>query len=337
MSRKAVSPVLLVLLAVTMVFITTGCDKLKYDYLVANHHFSNANHHFTEQKFRLAIEEYEKALEKNPSLVQAYRFLGEAYKQLYKPGVENETNAARAQSALEALTKAYDIEPDNKQIIHSLGDMYDKMRDFENAETLFLKILEMEPTNMDNYYVVANFYKRYAGENEELAEKALSMYLRRIETDPLNPQGYAYLAQYYDEKTPQPDFDAAVEVHEMRLKLEPDNYLIYYAIGVNRFWKAFRLQNVLKWDVKNTLAQESEAALKKSLDLEPAHSFTYSYINLVYRNVFSKLYPEKEQYYVQQADSWLDRFKEVRKRELEREKLEKELQRGETGTGHGTD
>lgn len=329
MSRKSIYSVLIIFLVLAVSFTLSSCEKLKISNLQANHHFSRANHNFTEQKYRLAIEEYEKALNYNPNLVEAYRFLGESYKSLYKPGVDNERNNEIAQNALTALNKAYEIEPENKQVIHSLGDMYDKMRNFDDAEKLFLRILEMEPTNMENYYVVANFYKRYAGEKEDLAKKAESMYLRRIETDPMNPQGYAYLAQYYDETAPMPRFDDALAVHQIRLKLDPDDYLVWYGIGVNRFFKAYRLQNVLSKADKIATANECEQALMKSIELNSGYSFTYSYVNLAYRNVFSKIYPERERSYIQRADQYAERFREIRKRELEREKLEKELQTGE--------
>ena len=138
MSRKNIYPILVVLLVLAVSFTLSSCDKLRVSRLQANHHFSRANHNFTEQKYRSAIEEYEKALSYNPELVEAHRFLGESYKSLYKPGVDNERNNEIAQNALAALTKAYEIESENKQVIHSLGDMYDKMRDFVEAEKLFL-------------------------------------------------------------------------------------------------------------------------------------------------------------------------------------------------------
>ncbi len=329
MSRRSLYAALLVTLIAGLVFSSVGCEKLKISRLQANHHFTNANHQFTEQKFRLAIEEYEKALQFNPDLVQAYRFLGESYKSLYRPGDESEGNLDRAQNALDALTKALEIEPNNKQIIHSLGDMYDKMRNFEEAEKLFLRILDMEPTNMSNYYVVAGFYKRYASEKEELKSKAEKMYLRRIETDPNNPEGYSYLAQFYDEQTPMPEFDKAFDAHMMRTILEPENALVWYTLGVNRFQKAYRLQNVVPRAQRIELSNESESALLKSLEIDNAHAFTYAYINMLYRNVHSKLYPEREQSFIERADSYLERYRDVRKRELEREKLERELERGE--------
>ena len=142
MSRKSTYPVLFFLGVMVVVFSLTSCGKLNPNYLQANRYFTAANHHFTEQKFRIAIEEYERALSYNPNLIQAYRFLGESYKSLYKPGVEDGRNTEIAANALNALNKALEIDPNNKQIIHSLGDMYDKMRNFEEAEKLFLMIIK---------------------------------------------------------------------------------------------------------------------------------------------------------------------------------------------------
>lgn len=315
----------MILLALAVLFISISCEKLKVGTLKGNYHFSKANSFFTDSRYRQAIEEYEKALKYNPKLTEAYRLLGESYKNLYKPGVDTPENQEKAQKALDSLKKAYGIDPKNKEVIHSLGNMYDMMRDFEEAEKYFLKILEMEPTNMDNYYVVAGLYKRYAGEREELKAKAESMYLRRIETDPENPQGYAYIAQFYSEMTPIPDFDKASEFYTLQTKLKPDEALTYYAIGVNRFFKAFRLQNVLSREERIVLADESETALKKALELDPSYSFTYSYLNILYRNVFALVYPEKKSRYIAEADRWQERFMEVRKRELERQRLEQEL------------
>ena len=325
MSRKGINTVSIILLGLAVLFLSMSCEKLKVGTLKGNYHFSRANNLFADSRYRQAIEEYETALKNNPDLVEAYRLLGESYKNLYKPGVDTPDNQEKAQKALEALSKAYEIQPANKEIIHSLGNMYDMMRDFEEAEKYFLRILEMEPTHMDNYYVVAGLYKRYSGEREELKAKAESMYLRRIETDPENPQGYAYIAQFYSEIAPLPEFDKAAEFFKLQAKLKPDDALTYYAIGVNRFFKAFRLQTRLSLEERRTLGNESEEALKKSLEIDPSYSFTYAYLNILYRNVFARVYPERESRHIAEADRWQERFKEVRKRELERQRLEEEL------------
>jgi tetratricopeptide (TPR) repeat protein len=335
MFRKTINTTLLVLLVLSVVFFTTSCEKLRVKNLQANFYFTKANHHFTESKFRLAIEEYEKALSFNPQLTDAYRFLGESYKSLYKPAVEDEKNKEIELKALEALNKAYEIDPTNKNIIHSLGDMYDKMRNFDEAEKLYLKILEMEPTNMGNYYVVAEFYKRYAGSSDEEEEgddgvktpfqKAEEMYLRRIETDPSNPQGYAYIAQFYENIQPIPEFDKAVSFHKKRIDIDPEDAEAWLAVGVNRWSKAYRIQARLTKQERIDLANEAEVALKKANELDDQYPEPYSWLSVLYKSVFAKLYPERAKRYEDEADIYAERFQELRKREAQRKKLEQEL------------
>ncbi len=339
MFQRKINGFSLIVLIAIIIMTFSACAKLNVNRLKANHYFSKANHNFSEQKYRLAIEDYEKALIYNPDLVQAYRFLGESYKSLYKPGVDNEQNNERAQKALDALKKALGIEPNNKQIIHSLGDMYDKLQDFDEAEKLFLKIVEMEPTNMNNYYVVAEFYKRYAGQTEEEEgaesaaagktpfQKAKEMYLRRIETDPENAQGYDYVAQFYEGLSPIPDFDTAHQFHRYSLALNPGSAVKLYTIGVNRFMKAYRLQKALSREERIKLADQSEEALKKAIETDPSYPDSYAFMNMLYRNIHSQLYPERESRFIEDADRYGEQFREIRKRILERERLERELQR----------
>ena len=320
---------ILPILIVAVIAFMPSCKKLNVNQLKANHHFSKANNHFTESQYRLAIEEYEKALEYNPELTLAYRFLGESYKNQYKAGDEDPENMERAEKAIENLNMALEKEPSNIQIVHSLGDMYDRMQRFEDAEGMFLKVLELNPTNMENYYVVAGFYNRYAGEDDEIRRKAEHMYLRRIELDPENPQGYAYAAQFYDNVRPIPDFDRAYAMHNLIKEMNPDDALIQFTLGVNRFNKAYRLQNLLSRQERVDLSDESEALLLKSAELDPNYPDTFAYINLLYRNVHALLYPERNERFIREADRYMERYSQVRKRQLERLKLEEELKKGQ--------
>lgn len=349
MTRNWKGSVSIVLLALVFLFVTTGCQKLNVNRLKANYYFNRANHQFTEGLYRLAIEEYERALQYNPDLVEAYRFLGESYKQLFKPAVEDEINMERAQKALEALNKAYEISPNNKEIIYSLGDMYDKLRDFKEAEKLYLKIIEMDPTNMGNYYVAAEFYKRYAGDQSSedkpegqegqgeqegeklLAEggktpfaKAEEMYLRRIETDPENDQGYSYIAQFYENMQPVPEFDTAYDYHLKRTLLNPESAEAWLSVGVNRWSKTYRLQNELSRRERLDVAKVAEEALTKAKDLDPSYPEPYSWLSVLYRSVLAKIDPDRARRYEELADRYLQRFQEARKREAEKKKMQEE-------------
>jgi len=331
MRQKRTSLGLIVPLTLIAVFSLVACENLSLSKLRANYYFNSANTLFRDGKFSKAIEDYEKVIKFNPALTDAYRFLGESYKSLYIPGKDTADNKDRAAKALEALKKAYEVNPDDKDVIYSLGDMYDRLRDVENAEKMYLKIVELEPGNMNNYYVVAEFYKRYAGEHAELKEKAEQMYLRRIETDPENVQGYAYMANYYDNLSPtefKNKFDHALEYVKRRQALEPNNAEVYYTIGVNRFQKAYQLQNFLSQAEKEAVGAEAEKNLLKAIEIDPNFPDSYAYMKILYINVHAKVYPERESRYTSEADRYGEKFNEARKRQLERIKLEKELKKG---------
>lgn len=330
MIHKRTQTCLVLILGAALLVSLTACQKLSYSSLRSNYHFGKANKYFGENLYRRAITEYEEALKYNPKRIEAFRYLGESYKQLYKPGVDNIDNQEKAAKSLEALRKALEIDATDKDIIYSIGDMYDKMHDFKNAEKMYLRILELDPQNMNNFYVVAEFYKKYAGENAAIAQKVESMYLRRIEADPENPQGYAYMSNYYDNLTPIPAFDKAVEFHLRRIQLEPKNAEIFYAIGVNRFFKAYRLQNQLAPQERDALGKESEKYLQKTIELDPTYPWSYAFMNMLYRNVFAALYPDRASRYVAEADRWAEKFQDIQKRELDRKRLEKELKKSTT-------
>jgi tetratricopeptide (TPR) repeat protein len=328
MSRQRTSIALIGLLVLAVAFASVGCEKLNVKKLQANYYFNKANQLFRDSKFSKAIVEYENALGKNPSLMEAYRFLGESYKSLYLPGKKSADNEEKAAKALVALKKAFEMEPTNKDIIYSLGDMYDKLRNFDDAEKMYLRIIDLEPANMNNYYVIAEFYKRYAGDRKELKAKAEDMYLRRIETDPENVQGYAYMANYFDQLSVgdnKDKFDRALTYHLKRKQIDPASAEIYYTVGVNRFNKAFQLQNFLSQAEREALGAEAEQNLLKAIELDKNLAESYAYMKILYTNVHAKIYPERESRYLELANQFGEKWDEARKRQVEKLKLEKEL------------
>jgi tetratricopeptide (TPR) repeat protein len=331
MSRKRTQRIVFAAAAIAVIFAVTGCQDISYSKLASNYHFGKANSFFRENQFRKAITEYEATLKYNPNLTQAYRFLGESYKQLFKPGVDTPLNKELEQKALAALTKALEIEPNNRDLIYSLGDMYDKTRKFEDAEKLYLRIIELQPENMSNYYVVAEFYKRYSADKPEVAKKAESMYLRRIETDPDNPQGYAYTATYLQEVAGGPEellksYEKAAEFWQKRISLQPDSAEAWLALGVNQWSRSFRFQFLTPQE-RMKQAQAALESISKAIELDPNYPEPYAWMGPLYKAVLAKLEPEKEARYNAEGDRYLEKFTEMRKRALERKKLEEELKK----------
>ena len=330
MSRKT-QRVMFAAAAIAVVFAFTGCQDISYSKLSANYHFGKANSLFRENQYRKAITEYEATLKFNPKMTQAYRFLGESYKQLYKPGVDTPLNKELEQKTLAALNKALEIEPDNKDIIYSLGDMYDKIRNFDQAQKLYLRIIELQPENMSNYYVVAEFYKRYSADNKEVAKKAESMYLRRIETDPDNPQGYAYMAAYLEQVAGGPEellksFEKAADFWQKRITLQPNSAEAMLALGVNQWSRSYRFQFLTSQE-RLKLAQAALESITKAIELDPNYPEPYAWMGPLYQAVLAKLEPEKEARYNAEGARYLEKFSEMRKRAAERKKLEEELKK----------
>jgi tetratricopeptide (TPR) repeat protein len=331
MSRMKAQRFLFAAAAIAVLIALTACQNISYGKLAANYHFGRANSFFRENQYRKAITEYEATLKYNPNMTQAYRFLGESYKQLYKPGVDTPLNKDLEEKTLAALTKAYEIEPNNRDIIYSLGDMYDKLKKYDEAEKLYLRIIELQPENMDNYYVVAEFYKRYAADNKDVARKAESMYLRRIETDPENPQGYAYMAQFLQESSGNPQemlksYESAADFWQRRITLQPDSAEAWLALGVNQWSRSFRFQ-FLSTAERLRMAQEALQSISKAMELDPNYPEPYAWMGPLYKAVLAKLEPEKEARYNAEGDRYLERFQELRKRAAERKKLEDELKK----------
>ncbi len=184
---------------------------------------------------------------------------------------------------------------------------------------------------MSNYYVVAEFYKRYSSDNKEIAKKAESMYLRRIETDPENPQGYVYMAAYLEGAAGGPEellksYERAAEFWEKRIALTPDSAEAWLALGINRWSRSYRFQFQTPQE-RLKLAQAALEAIQKSIDLDPNYPEPYSWMSPLYRAVLAKLEPEKEARYNAEADRYLEKYQELRKRALERKKLEEELKK----------
>lgn len=191
MKKNRTSFIVLIMIVVLMVGFT-ACEKLKITNLKANHFLRQGNGFYQEEKFKKAVGAYEQALELNPELTHIYFHLATSYASLYKPMKETEANKEYGEKALEFLLKAKEHDPENIQVVHVLGDLYEKMNKIDDAEQCYLSIMDESEDNPKAFYVLASFYQ-----NHGKTKKAEEMYKKRIEMEPDNPEGYHYMAGYY--------------------------------------------------------------------------------------------------------------------------------------------
>ena len=214
--KKNVSSILVLVMALVLMLNFFGCEKLKVSNLKANYQLKKANKFYTEEKYKDAYKAYEKALELNPKLESIYIYLGTSYSSLYRPMKTGDRNKMYGEKAVEYLLKAKEYDPENENVTIALGDIYDKMGDFEQAEKYYLEILEKAKDDPKSYYTLASFYSK-----NSKPDSADEMYRKRIELEPENPEGYHYYVGFLQDQRRWSD---AITAHEKRLyaMLDPD-------------------------------------------------------------------------------------------------------------------
>lgn len=322
---------LLGLIAIFVVFgLFVACEQLSINSLKANYHFKKANKFYTDQAFKKAIAEYEEAVKFNPKLSKAYLYLGLSYQILYKPGIEDPKNKEYADKAIKNFKKALEFEPENEDIILALGDTYNRIHNFEEAEKYYLKILERHPDKPQYYYVVAQFYRNF-----DKIDKAVEMYEKRISLDPNNPEGYKYLANFYyndllntakDVETGKKYIDNALELFDKIISLDPNNYESYYALGVACWAKSYRVLSAETSEERVNTINKGIKALEKAIELNPNYPDSYAWINLLWREM-AKVDTKNEKRYIQIATDYQNKFAEIQKKKRAREEFIKALKK----------
>jgi tetratricopeptide (TPR) repeat protein len=290
-----------------------GCDQIAN--LQARMKFREANGLYQAQDWKAAAERYEEVLALNPSDPQiqtSYFFLGNSYDNQYRPGRENDpANDALLTKAIENYKLAADRIKENPQI-RTLSLQYlvaaygsDKLNDPSQAEPLLQQMIQMDPKESANYFLLSRLY-----EDSGDYENAEAQLVKAREMRPNDPVVYTTLAAYYDR---QGEFDKLIEALEARTAQEPNNPEAYYTIATYYFNKAsrdFSLSNA----EKGKYAQAGLAATDKALALNKDY-----FEALVFKNLLLRVQATVERDRARQlallkeADQLRDRAEELRK------------------------
>jgi tetratricopeptide (TPR) repeat protein len=326
--KKFCSVLLIIFVSALIITGFTACDKLKITNLKANKHFKSGNKFYSEEKYKKAIAEYEAALQLNPKLNSAFYYLGSSYIMVYKPGDDSEKNKEYGAKATEYLQKALEMDPENKNIIQALGDINDKMRNFELAEKYYLQVQKFTPDDPASYYNLAGFYS-----NNGKYDKAIEMYEQRIALEPANPDGYLYLADFFQNKR---KWDDAIKYHELRIEKITANEMeekektdllaeAYYRLGVVCWNKSYQTPPDVMGAVERLqVVEQGFKALSKATELSPNFPDPWAYMGLLYRQK-AVAEPLKAAEYTKQSDAMVQKFQDLRKRKLATEQFIKDL------------
>jgi tetratricopeptide (TPR) repeat protein len=309
--RKVSSQAAAWTLVVGLAIAVSGCGQIGA--LKAQMAFKEANKEYARQNYKGAAEKYEEAIAANPELGEAFFYLGNSYDNQYRPArrgdaandqlmekaitnykiaAERSTNPVVKQRALQFLVSAYGAE---------------KLNDPSQQEPILRQMIEMDPSDPGNYFVLANVYEQNG--NYEEAEKLL---VKAREVKPSDASVYTTLAGFYNR---QGNFEKTMEALHARAQQEPTNPEAYQMIAAYYWEKAYRDFTVPAAE-KVRYIEEGHKAVDKALELKSDYVDALSYKNLLLRALaLVEKDPAKQQQLLRDAKNYEEQALDVRNKQ----------------------
>ncbi len=303
---KAASLVALAALSLSLI----GCGQMNK--LKARKAFKEANAFYVQQDYKKAADKYQEVVENDPEFTNAYFYLANSLDNLYKPSRKGEKqNDGYLADAVKYYKIAADREKDPKQKKLALDFLLaayqpDKLGDPSQAEPLVQKMIEMDPSDPNNYFALAKIYED-AGQYDQ-AEQIL---LKAKEMRPKDPQVYGQLAGYYNR---QGEFEKTIDAYQQWAQIEPNNPEVYYTMAAFYWEKAFR-DTKLKEAQKKDYVQKGLEAVNKALELKPDYMEALTSKGLLLR-LQAGFEKDRAKYdtIIAEANGYTDRAKELQKK-----------------------
>ena len=188
-------------------------------------------------------------------------------------------------------------------LVNAFGS--EKMNDPTQAEPVVKAMIDLEPNEPTNYFVLADIYAD-SGEYE-LAEQT---YLKAKEVRPNDPSVYMQLAGFYNS---QGDFEKTIAAVNDRAKVEPNNPEAFQTLATYYWDKAYR-DFRLSDKEKLQYVMSGIEAVDKAIQIKPDYMEAVAYKNLLLRlQANLEKDPAKQQALLREADQLRDRAEELRK------------------------
>ena len=305
------------LAAMLAVSASVGCQQIGM--VSAKRSFKAANVAYQAQDYKKASDLYEEALKSDPNLNQAYFYLGNSYDNQFKPSKRGDAaNDAFLEKAVENYTLSAEklagsAEPVDKQLVtrsyEYLQAAYgqDKLNDPGKAEPIVQKMIQMEPTEPSNYFVLAKLYED-AAEYDAAEQTLQNAKIAR----PTDPAVYMTLAGFYNR---QGQFDKTIEALEQRAKAEPNNPDAFQTIAAY-YWDETRGDASLTEAQKKDFVQKGLEASDKAIAIKADFVEALTFKGLLLRlQANLEKEPAKQQELLKEAQVLGDRANELRKQQ----------------------
>ena len=159
--------------------------------------------------------------EESDQVIQNFFESDKTYGDLYK-GIRH-VKAGRLRLAEEAYKKVLKKDKNNIDALRLLGLLAFKTKDYDIAEKLFLKVLQLDPS-----FLLAwdNLAKLYRVQNKLL--KSIPAFENLIKLDPRNFEALVSLGTVYIKLS---KYHEGINLYEKSLKIKPENPRVYLSLG----------------------------------------------------------------------------------------------------------
>jgi len=271
----------------------------------------DANKLYNAQDYKAASEKYEEAIRLNPANSDLYFYLGNSYDNLYRPTrkgeQKNDEYLAKAIANYKLGSEKAQTPIVKQRSLQYLVNAYgpDKLNDPTQAEPVVKAMIDLEPNEPTNYFVLADIYAD-SGEYE-MAEQT---YLKAKEVKPNDPAVYMQLAGFYNS---QGDFDKTIAAVTDRTKIEPNNPEAFQTLATYYWDKAYR-DFRLNDKEKLQYVLSGLDAVDKAIAIKSDYMEAIAYKNLLLRlQANLEKDPAKQQALLRQADQLRDKAEALRK------------------------
>ena len=148
MNRIVRLPVMAALLC-TVLFLTTGCNRLK-----ARDQLNKGVEAFKTARYEEAINHFQQAVSLDPTLPMARLYLATAYSQQVVPNLKTPDNLKNAQLAIQNFQIVLEKEPKNINALKGIAALYLNTQNFDQAKAYQRKVIEADPNDAAAYYTI---------------------------------------------------------------------------------------------------------------------------------------------------------------------------------------
>jgi len=189
------------------------------DKLQAREHLNKGVQAYRAKNYEAAVEEFKASVELDPVLIDAYLYLGAAYRAQFVPLATSAENLQKGQLAIATFERVLEIEPGNTHAMANIADFYRNMNEPEKAKQAYRDLMNADYDKAEALYGIASIDYNLANDmtghdggnvenltEEELAEvgrvidEAIDSLKQALEIRPDYINAIEYLNLSYREK-----------------------------------------------------------------------------------------------------------------------------------------